>query len=86
LISSRIGSASAGRRFRSRTNLSCQDRRALHILETVEAEAMPANVLRALLRGAIEKLLPERALAIARIEEQSAREYFERIASLKVRR
>jgi hypothetical protein len=62
------------------------DRRALHILETVEAEAMPANVLRALLRGVIEKLLPERALAIARIEEQSAREYFERIASLEVRR
>jgi hypothetical protein len=58
------------------------DRRALHIRETVEAEAMPANVMRGLLRTSIESLLPERALAIAQIEEQSAREYFEGIASM----
>jgi hypothetical protein len=61
------------------------DRRSLHIVETVEAEAMPANIMRGLLRAGIESLLPERALAIARVEEKSAREYFERIASLEVR-
>jgi hypothetical protein len=56
------------------------DRRALHIRETVEAEAMLAGILRDLLRTKIESLLPERALAIAKVEEKSAREYFERIA------
>jgi hypothetical protein len=59
------------------------DRRSRHIRETVEAEAMPAGILRDLLRTNIESLLPERALAIAEVEEQSAREYFEAIAMLK---
>ena len=59
------------------------DRRALHIRETVEAEAMPAKILRDLLRTNIESLLPERALAIAKVEEQSAREYFAAISTLK---
>ncbi len=58
------------------------DRRSLHIRETVEAEAMPAGVLRHLLRGNIESLLPERALAVAKVEEQSAREYFDRLAEI----
>jgi hypothetical protein len=62
------------------------DRRALHVRETVEAEAMPASILRGLLRTSIEELLPERALEIARVEEQSAKDYFERVASLEVRR
>jgi hypothetical protein len=34
------------------------DKRALHITETVEAEAMPAATMRALLRGYVESLLP----------------------------
>ncbi len=59
------------------------DQRSRHIRETVEAEAMPAKVLRDLLRTNIESLLPERALAIARVEEQSAREFFDAMASLK---
>ncbi|SKA11077.1 hypothetical protein [Consotaella salsifontis] len=56
------------------------DRRALHIRSTVEAEAMPAGVLRALLRDEIEALLPADALAVAKVEEQSARDYFDRMA------
>jgi hypothetical protein len=58
------------------------DRRALHIRETVEAEAMPAGVLRELLRTNIESLLPERALSVAKVEEQSARDYFDRLAEI----
>lgn len=59
------------------------DRRALHIRETVEAEAMPAGLMRNLLRDCIEELLPEGALAVAKIEEQSARDYFERLAEIR---
>ena len=59
------------------------DRRSRHIRETVEAEAMPAKILRDLLRTNIESLLPERALAIAKVEEQSARTFFEAMATLK---
>ena len=43
------------------------DRRALHIQETVEAEAMPAAILRDLVRGEVEALLPPRALEIAKL-------------------
>ncbi len=46
---------------------------------------MPASILRDLLRTNIESLLPERALAIAKVEEQSAREYFDLMASMGVR-
>jgi hypothetical protein len=58
------------------------DRRAPHVRETVEAEAMPAGILRTLLRENIESLLPERALEIARIEEQSAKDYLTQIAEI----
>lgn len=57
-----------------------QDRRALHIKETVEAEALPANIMRTLLRDNIESLLPSDALDIARLEEASARSYFDALA------
>lgn len=50
------------------------DLRALHITETVEAEAMPAHVLRDLLRSQIEYLLPAQALDIAKIAEESERQ------------
>jgi hypothetical protein len=56
------------------------EKRSPHILETVEAEAMPARIMRKLLRDNIEALLPEDALAIAEVEEQSARDYFDGIA------
>ncbi len=55
--------------------------RSPHILETVEAEAMPASMLRELLRINIEALLPEAALDIALSSEQSARDYFDSVAA-----
>ena len=51
------------------------DRRAPHILETVEAEALPASVLRRLLRAEVEALLPANALRVARVAEESERSY-----------
>jgi hypothetical protein len=51
------------------------DRRALHIRETVEAEAMPASILRALVREHIEALLPPRALEVTKIAEESERNF-----------
>jgi hypothetical protein len=50
-----------------------KDRRALHVQETVEAEALPAHVLRHLLRQEIEILLPPNALAVAKAAEESER-------------
>ena len=52
------------------------------ITETVEAEAMPAATLRALLRTSIEGLLPERALEVTKVAEQSEREGIARMAEL----
>jgi len=54
----------------------------LHIAETVEAEAMPANILRTLLRSNIESLLPAGALAAAKVAEESEREQIDRMADL----
>jgi hypothetical protein len=58
------------------------DKRALHIRETVEAEAMPTHILRGLLREVIENLLPEGALAVAKVAEQSERAHIERMAAM----
>jgi hypothetical protein len=58
------------------------DRRAQHVKETVEAEAMPAGILRALLRDAVEVYLPEGALEVARVAEQSERAQLRRWADL----
>jgi hypothetical protein len=49
------------------------DRRSPHVAETVEAEAMPAGILRGLLRNFIEALLPTGAPAAARAAEESER-------------
>ena len=49
------------------------ERRVQHIRETVECEAIPAGVLRDLLRDAIEAFLPPNALAAAKIAEDSER-------------
>ena len=49
------------------------DLRSLQIDRTVEAEAMPADILRTLLRQEIEELLPPNALAVARVAEESER-------------
>jgi hypothetical protein len=48
-----------------------KDRRALHVERTVEAEALPAHILRRLLRDAIESLLPFDALRVAKVAEES---------------
>lgn len=58
------------------------DRRALHVHETVEAEAMPAHILRRLLVDEIEALLPPDAVRVAEMEERAARAYFGEIAEL----
>ena len=58
------------------------DRRALHVEHTVEAEAMPAATLRALLRQEIEEHLPPDALAVAKAAEESEREHLRRWAEL----
>ncbi|OWJ74616.1 hypothetical protein [Haematobacter genomosp. 1] len=58
------------------------DRRALHIRETVEAEAMPARLLRELLREQIEFFLPAGALHAVKVAEQSEREQIERLAEI----
>jgi hypothetical protein len=49
------------------------DRRSLQINCSVEAEGMPAKILRGLLREKVESLLPENALAVAKVAEESER-------------
>jgi hypothetical protein len=58
------------------------DRRALHVENTVEAEAMPAGELRGLLRRVVETLLPPGALEVAKAAEESEREHLRRWAEL----
>jgi hypothetical protein len=58
------------------------DRRSLHVHETVEAEAMPARVLRTLLRSEIEKLLPDNALMVSKAAEANERDFIVRIANM----
>jgi hypothetical protein len=58
------------------------DRRALHIERTVEAEAMPAGLMRSILRQRIESLLPPDALRVAKVAEQSEREHLVRVANM----
>lgn len=50
------------------------DRRALYVKDSVEAEAMPAHILRSILRAHIEALLPSGALEISKIAEESERD------------
>lgn len=57
------------------------DRRSLHIRETVEAEAMPAGILRGIVREAVESLLPTGALETAKVVEESERANLARVAS-----
>lgn len=51
------------------------DRRALHVKATVEAEAMPAHILRDLLRSEIETWLPQGALEATKAAEESERSF-----------
>ncbi|MFZ5834178.1 MAG: hypothetical protein ACOY2B_02185 [Pseudomonadota bacterium] len=58
------------------------DRRSLHIEFSVEAEAMPSSILRAILREKVEALLPVNALEAARAAEQSERSHLTRMAAI----
>jgi hypothetical protein len=56
------------------------DRRSTHIESTVEAEAMPAGIMRSLLRDEIEALLPNGALLVAKVAEESERLWLDQLA------
>lgn len=58
------------------------DRRSPHIACAVEAESMPARILRSLLRAEIEGLLPPGALHVAKVAEKSERAHLKRMAAL----
>lgn len=46
------------------------ERRRVDILETVEAEAMPPDILRAIVRETVEAYLPPQAVDVAKVAEQ----------------
>jgi hypothetical protein len=56
------------------------DKRSLHVKETVEAEAMPAGMLRQLLREEIEYFIPANMIQATRVAEQSEREFLQLMA------
>ena len=58
------------------------DRRSPEIEFTVEAEAMPAHIMRELLRERVEALLPADALRIARIAEEEERKGLQALADV----
>ena len=58
------------------------ERRRREIRHTVEAEAMPARELRAMLRAAVEEYLPADALAAAKVAEDSEREGLAALAGI----
>ena len=58
------------------------DKRSQHIEYTVEAEAMPAHVLRGILRDEVEALLPQNALEAAKVAERSERAHLARMAAM----
>lgn len=58
------------------------DKRSQHVAYTVEAEAMPAADLRAILRAEVEALLPEGAMAATKVAEASERAHIDRMAAM----
>lgn len=58
------------------------DTRSQQVAFTVEAEAMPAKILRGILREKVEALLPENALSVAKVAEQSERAHLRKMAAL----
>lgn len=58
------------------------DIRSKEVAFTVEAEAMPARILRSILREKVEALLPEGALAVAKVAEASEKAHLRRVAKL----
>jgi len=62
------------------------DKRSKHVKRTVEAEALPAEILVSLLRAEIEALLPQGALEVAKVAEESEGEYLDLLAGRAERR
>ena len=60
------------------------DKRSQHVKSTVEAEAMPAKIMRKLLRDSVEAFLPDGALEIARVAEKSEQEGLRALAARMV--
>lgn len=58
------------------------ERRASHITATVEAEAMPAEIMRTLFRDRINSLLPPGHLDVIREAERSEREFLFRVGAM----
>lgn len=57
------------------------DKRSPELTFTVEAEAMPAQILRDILRDKVESLLPQQALHAARVAEESERDHLSLVVS-----
>jgi hypothetical protein len=58
------------------------DKRSNQVERTVEAEAMPAHILRSIVHDRIESLLPADALAVSKVAEQSEREHLRSVARM----
>jgi hypothetical protein len=58
------------------------EKRAAYIKRTVEAAALPAGIMRQMLRNTIEDLLPPGALAAAKVAEESERQQIGLLADL----
>ena len=58
------------------------DKRSSHVKYTVEAEAMPASLMRTLVRSHVEALLPAHALEIAKLAEDEERKGLNRWAAI----
>ncbi len=58
------------------------DRRVLDLKKTVEAEAMPAGILRQLLRDQFEALIPDGQLDVVRAAEDSEQALLQNLANL----
>lgn len=58
------------------------DKRSVEVEYTVEAEAMPARDLRALLTSHVETILPAHALSVAKIAEASEQKHLQTMVNL----
>ena len=58
------------------------DKRSQHVTYSVEAEAMQARDLRAILRLEVESLLPEHALEVTKVAEQSEQLHLRNMAAM----
>ena len=59
-----------------------KDKRSPHVTKTVETEAMPAGILRDLLRSKVESFLPDGALATMNAYEQSEQQLLHGLVGL----